>query len=144
MCWLRGQLRGNVLRHVQNELNRCKESVADRGAQIWADVGEMSNFLAVSQQDLWAILQRETLPDAEISGVVRRIVTETPRDAGLTHITSCCLAFCCFQNTISPHWGHSELANSKAHAHLQTMECNMDRWRGSALSIRCLMNELCR
>lgn len=40
-------------KRVEKELNPCKESVADRGAQIWADVGEMSNFLAVSQPSTW-------------------------------------------------------------------------------------------
>lgn len=96
-----------------------------------------------------------------ICSVVQSYITLTPRDPGLTHIASWCLAFSMFWeyiiSTLRVKWviqllqlycqltcRLSQVTLLLVHGPAQTTEWNMDWWHGSELFVQYPMNKLCQ
>lgn len=124
----------------------------------WMSAGA---FLTVSLQELLVIFNRKLLQMINyIGSVVQSYITLTPRDPGLTHTGSWCLAFSMFWEYISTlrvkwviqllHLYYqltcrlSQVTLLLVHGPAQTTEWNMDWWCGSELSVQYPMNKLCQ
>lgn len=106
-------------------------------------------LLAVSQQEplvIFPMKRVQMLTSAR--GVGRRHTSSATRDAALTHIACCCLAFSRWNISTLRTPGVSRLlsycflsAQSCSYPPAQTTEWYIDQWRGSELSVQNLINK---